>query len=81
MSLSGLTIQGVVFTFFPLLADARGFTPGMIGAVFLVLGLANTFVRVPAGWLIDRTKHAGAYAIGGVLVASALTAMCRMQSG
>lgn len=75
VSLSGLTIQGVVFTFLPLLADARGLTPGAIGTVFLVLGLANTFVRVPAGWLIDRTRRPEAYAIGGVLVASALTAL------
>jgi len=74
-SLSGLLIQGVVFTFSPLLASGRGSTPGAIGLVFLVLGLANTLARVPAGWLIDRTGRCAPYAIGGLLVGSLATAL------
>jgi predicted MFS family arabinose efflux permease len=43
--------------------------------VFLVLGLANTAARIPAGWLVDRSRRAAPYAISGVLVASAATAI------
>src|SRR5262245_962019 len=74
-SVSGLLIQGVVFTFFPLLALARGLTPADIGSVFLVLGLANTVARVPAGWAIDRTGRRTPYAVGGILVACGVTAI------
>jgi predicted MFS family arabinose efflux permease len=70
-----------VYTFFPLLADERGLTPAGIGAVFLVLGLANTAARIPAGWLVDRTKHSSLYAIGGVLVGSIVTALLPHVSG
>ena len=72
---SGLLTQGVVFTFFPLLGEARGFSPAAIGLVFLVLGVANTAARVPAGWLMDRTKRAAPYAVGGVLAGSVATAL------
>jgi predicted MFS family arabinose efflux permease len=75
VSACGLVTQAVVFTFFPLLADERGFTPAAIGFVFLVLGLANTAARIPAGWLVDRTKHSSLYAIAGVLIASIATAL------
>jgi len=75
MSFCGLVTQGVVFTFFPLLADSRGLTAATIGVIFLVLGLANTAARIPAGWLVDRTEHSALYAIGGVLVASLATAL------
>jgi predicted MFS family arabinose efflux permease len=75
MSFCGLVTQGVVFTFFPLLADSRGLTAATIGLVFLVLGLANTAARIPAGWLVDRTKHSSLYAIGGVLIASIAAAL------
>jgi predicted MFS family arabinose efflux permease len=74
-AVSGLLIQGVVFTFFPLLASARGLTPGAIGLVFLVLGVANTLARFPAGWLIDRTGRYAPYAVGGLLVGSLVTAL------
>jgi MFS family permease len=75
VSVSGFLIQGVVFTFFPLLAHERGLTPAAIGLVFLALGLANTLVRFPAGWLVDRTGQCSPYAVGGVLVASVATAV------
>ncbi len=75
VSVSGLAVQGVVFTFFPLLAQDRGLTPTAIGVVFLVLGLANTAARVPAGWLVDRTGRRAPYALGGVLVASLATSV------
>jgi MFS family permease len=75
LSVSGLLVQGVVFTFFPLLGHERGLTPTAIGVVFLVLGLANMLARWPAGWLIDRTGRCAAYAVGGVLVASGVTAL------
>src|SRR5439155_13387195 len=39
---SGLLTQGVVFTFFPLLGEARGLSPTAIGLVFLALGIATT---------------------------------------
>lgn len=74
-AVSGLLIQGVVFTFFPLLAHERGLTPAAIGLVFLVLGLSNTVARFPAGWLVDRTGRSSVYAIGGVLLASVATAL------
>ena len=72
---SGLLTQGVVFTFFPLLGDARGLSPAAIGLVFLVLGIANTAARVPAGWLMDRTERSAPYAVGGVLVGCVATAL------
>jgi predicted MFS family arabinose efflux permease len=81
ISFCGLVTQGVVFTFFPLLADARGLTAAAIGLVFLVLGLANTAARIPAGWLVDRTKRSSLYAIGGVLIASIATALLPHVSG
>jgi MFS family permease len=73
LAASGLFVQGVVFTFFPLLAHERGHGPGAIGFVFLVLGLANTAARVPAGWLIDRSGRRDPYAHGGLLIAAAAT--------
>ncbi len=75
VSVGGLTTQGVVFTFFPLLAHERGLTPAAIGLVFLVLGLANTLARFPAGWLVDRTGRCTPYAVGGVLIGSVVTAL------
>lgn len=75
VTLCGLVTQAVVFTFYPLLADGRGLSPAAIGVVFLVLGLANTAARIPAGWLVDRTTHLAVYAIGGVLIASVATAL------
>jgi len=73
LSVSGLLIQGVVFSFFPLLGHDRGLTPAAIGLVFLVLGLANTVARLPAGWLVDRTGRPAPCAIVGALVASVTT--------
>ena len=75
VAVSGLLTQGVVFTFFPLLGEVRGLSPAAIGFVFLVLGVANTVARIPAGWLMDRTKRAAPYAIGGVLAGSVTTAL------
>ena len=75
VSVGGLTTQGVLFTFFPLLAHERGFTPATIGLVFLVLGLANTLARFPAGWLVDRTGRCTPYAVGGVLIGSVVTTL------
>src|SRR5213594_460239 len=72
---SGLLTQGVVFTFFPLLGEARGLSPAAIGLVFLVLGIANTAARVPAGWLMDHTQRSAPYAVGGVLAGSVATAL------
>jgi predicted MFS family arabinose efflux permease len=71
----GMSTQGVVFTFFPLLAQERGLTPAAIGLVFLVLGLANTLARFPAGWLVDRTGRCTPYALGGVVIASLAAAL------
>lgn len=75
VSACGLVTQAVVYTFFPLLANERGLSPAAIGFVFLVLGIANTAARIPAGWLVDRTKHPSIYAIGGVVIASIATAV------
>jgi MFS family permease len=81
ISVAGFILQGVVFTFFPLLGQERGLTPAAIGVVFLVLGLANTIVRFPAGWLVDRSGRATPYALGGVLVASFTTALVPQVHG
>jgi MFS family permease len=81
ISIAGFILQGVVFTFFPLLGQERGLTPAAIGVVFLVLGLANTIVRFPAGWLVDRSGRATPYALGGVLVASFTTALVPQVHG
>jgi MFS family permease len=70
LSVSGMFVQGVLFTFFPLLAHEQGLTPGAIGMVFLVLGAANTLARLPAGRLMDVSGRSSAYAIAGVLAAS-----------
>jgi predicted MFS family arabinose efflux permease len=72
---SGFFTQGVVFTFFPLLGEARGLSPAAIGLVFLALGIANTAARVPAGWLIDRTQRSAPYAVGGVVAGCVATAL------
>jgi len=73
LAASGLLVQGVVFTFLPLLARERGQSPAAIGLVFLVLGLANTAARIPAGWLIDHSGQPVIYAFGGMVVAAAAT--------
>jgi len=75
VAVSGMLVQGVVFTFFPLLAHQHGLAPAAIGLVFLVLGLANTVARFPAGWLVDRSGWCAPFAIGGVLAASGATAL------
>lgn len=72
---SGLITQGVVFTFFPLLGEIRGLSPAAIGFVFLILGIANTAARIPAGWLIDRTQRSAPCAVGGVLAGCVLIAL------
>ncbi|HYE94002.1 MAG TPA: MFS transporter [Terriglobales bacterium] len=72
---SGMVIQGVAFTFVPLLALEQGLTPAAIGGIFLALGAANTVSRGPAGWLMDRTAGATAYALAGLVLASAVTAL------
>jgi MFS family permease len=71
----GMFLQGVVFTFLPLLAHERGLSAAAIGFAFLVLGLANTVARFPAGWLMDRTGWCSTYAVGGLLVTSVATAL------
>jgi MFS family permease len=81
LSISGLLIQGVVFSFFPLLGHDRGLTPAAIGLVFLVLGLANTAARLPAGWLVDRTGRPAPWAVAGALVASVATIILPHVSG
>jgi MFS transporter, DHA1 family, multidrug resistance protein len=81
ISFCGLVTQAAVYTFFPLLADGRGMTAASIGLVFLVLGLANTSARIPAGWLVDRTTHSSLYAIVGVLVGSIATALLPHVTG
>jgi len=75
VAVSGMLVQGVVFTFFPLLAHQRGLAPAAIGLVFLVLGLANTLARFPAGWLVDRFGRCALFAISGVLAASGATVL------
>jgi predicted MFS family arabinose efflux permease len=70
---AGLVIQGVFFTFFPLLANERGLTAAAIGLIFLVLGVGNIAVRFPAGWLVDRSRQYVPFAVGGIVVASLLT--------
>jgi MFS family permease len=75
LAASGLMVQGVVFTFLPLLAHERGHRPGEIGLVFLVLGLANTVARIPAGWMIDHSGRCGLYAFGGIAIAAAATVL------
>ena len=42
---------------------------------FLAVGLANTLVRAPAGWLVDRTARSMPYVIAGVVAASAILAL------
>lgn len=73
ISFAGLVIQGVFFTFFPLLANERGLSAAAIGLVFLVLGLGNIVARFPAGWLVDRTGRYARFAVGGIAIASLLT--------
>ena len=74
-AISGMLGQGVFFTFLPGLAHERGLTPAAIGFVFLAVGLANTLVRAPAGWLVDRTARSMPYVIAGVVAASAILAL------
>ena len=73
--LSGTVLQGVTFTFLPLLALERSLTPASIGVIFLALGLANTLARAPAGGVIDRTARASSCGVVGLVLASAITAL------
>jgi MFS family permease len=75
LAASGMFIQGVVFTFFPLLAHGREESAAAIGLVFLVLGLANTVARLPAGWMMDRSGRYRLYAVGGIAIAAAATVL------
>jgi predicted MFS family arabinose efflux permease len=75
LAAGGMFTQGVVFTFFPLIGHERDLTPAKIGLVFLVLGVANTLARFPAGWLVDRTGSCTPYAIAGIVIASVATVL------
>jgi predicted MFS family arabinose efflux permease len=78
---SGMLLQGVVFTFFPLLGLERELSASAIGLVFLVLGVVNTAARFPAGWLVDRSGRPASCAIGGVLLTAMLTAVLPHAGG
>lgn len=51
-------------TFFPLLAVDRGISPSETG-----------LARLPAGWLLDRTRARRPHVVGGLLAAAAGTAL------
>ncbi len=71
LSISGLLIQGVVFSFFPLLGHDRGLTPAAIGFVFLVLGS-------PTRW--PGCRRAGSWiAPGGPLPAQSLASWSHLS--
>ena len=74
-SASGLFLQGVIFTYLPLLGSSQGLSASMIGLVFLVLGVANTLARFPAGWVVDRTPRHHIYATAGIVLASVGTVL------
>lgn len=65
--MSGLLPVGALMTFFPLLARERGLPPLGIGLVLGGHSLTNTLARLPAGWLLDRSRTRRPYAIGGGL--------------
>ena len=78
---AGSSSRGRVHVLSPL-AQARGFHTGAgIGLVFLVLGLANTAARFPAGWAVDRTGRCTPYAIAGLVTASVVTALLPYVEG
>lgn len=47
----------------------------MIGLILGVLSFANTIVRLPAGWLLDRTRARRPWIVGGLLLAALGTAL------
>jgi MFS family permease len=74
-TVSGLAPWGAIITFFPLLARDRGLGPSEIGLFFGVQAFVNTATRVPAGWLLDRTRARRRYVVGGLLLAALGTAL------
>jgi MFS family permease len=74
LTVAGIGAWGAVLTFLPLLARDRGLGPAAIGLVLGVQAFVNTLVRLPAGWLLDRSPSRRPWAIGGVLAAAGLTA-------
>ncbi|MBI4634708.1 MAG: MFS transporter [Candidatus Rokubacteria bacterium] len=74
-TIAGLAPSGAILTFFPLLGRERGFTPLVIGLILGVLSFANTIVRLPAGWLLDRTRARRPWIVGGLLLAALGTAL------
>jgi len=74
LTVAGIGAWGAVLTFLPLLARDRGLGPAAIGFVLGVQAFANTLVRLPAGWLLDRWPTRRPWALGGVLATCALTA-------
>lgn len=69
-TVSALVPVGALMTFFPLLAQERGLPPVLIGLVLGIQSFANTAARLPAGWLLDRSRARRPYAVGGGLGAA-----------
>lgn len=80
-TVSALVPVGALMTFFPLLARERGLPPVLIGLVLGIQSLANTAARLPAGWLLDRSRARRPYAVGGGLGAALGLALIPHVSG
>lgn len=74
-TLAGLASWAATQTFFPLLGRERGLSASAIGLVLGAQALANTVARVPAGYVIDRTRARARYVTGGLLLFAAATAL------
>lgn len=74
-TLAGLAPWAVTVTYFPLLGRERGLTAGAIGLVLGAQALANTVARLPAGFLIDRTRARLPFFTAGLVFFALATAL------
>jgi len=73
MTVAGVGALGTVLAFFPLLARSRGLGLAATGTVLGAMALANMAARVPAGWILDRSRLRRPCTLAGVILASAAT--------
>lgn len=74
-TLAGLAPWAVTVTFFPLLGRSTGLTASGIGLVLGAQALANTGARLPAGFLIDRTRARAPFVAAGLVGFALSTAL------
>ncbi len=65
-TLAGVAPWAALITFFPLLGRQRGLSGAAIGLVLGAQALMNTAARLPAGYVVDRTRARGPIVVVGL---------------